>query len=239
MLYKNLRFTYWNRKQGCRCGALKKVVDWCGCSPLVVRGAEELFNTETCQHKLHFFGRKFDSLINADSVAVAEHQANRLLSRNRNALSVLREHTSFNSTWITTYKKGVDGKDSGGRGQLLEQWAETIYNKGQLPELSGCAFNMLDEISIYKASSISNVALVITAVDTCGSNLEMFVKLVDKSEVISTVSVFGDKGSQYAVKRIEYGMGLDLKEEIFRNYPPIATPVSLHYEFLYRILLQP
>uniref|UniRef100_A0A915M9F8 protein xylosyltransferase n=1 Tax=Meloidogyne javanica TaxID=6303 RepID=A0A915M9F8_MELJA len=33
----NLRFTNWERKQGCRCSAFKPIVDWCGCSPLVVR----------------------------------------------------------------------------------------------------------------------------------------------------------------------------------------------------------
>lgn len=31
----NLHLANWKRKQGCRCAMLKKLVDWCGCSPLI------------------------------------------------------------------------------------------------------------------------------------------------------------------------------------------------------------
>uniref|UniRef100_A0A183F4H5 protein xylosyltransferase n=1 Tax=Heligmosomoides polygyrus TaxID=6339 RepID=A0A183F4H5_HELPZ len=92
----NLRLTNWNRKQGCRCESLKKVVDWCGCSPLVFTkehvhkfspkvGLMEnsLLATKKCDRlqnamaKPFYIARKFESLVDIDAIALAEEQAMR------------------------------------------------------------------------------------------------------------------------------------------------------------------
>lgn len=36
----NLHLTNWKRRQGCRCAGLRKIVDWCGCSPLAFRSSD-------------------------------------------------------------------------------------------------------------------------------------------------------------------------------------------------------
>ncbi|VDM97897.1 unnamed protein product [Thelazia callipaeda] len=72
----NLHLTNWKRQQGCRCAALKKIVDWCGCSPLVLRSSDiPKFSVESAQRKAVFFGRKFDPMLSQRTIAIAEAQA--------------------------------------------------------------------------------------------------------------------------------------------------------------------
>ncbi|VDM75553.1 unnamed protein product [Strongylus vulgaris] len=76
ILGSNLRLTNWNRKQGCRCESLKKVVDWCGCSPLVFKMEHtHKFAIKNAQAKPFYIARKFESLIDIDAIAMAEEQA--------------------------------------------------------------------------------------------------------------------------------------------------------------------
>uniref|UniRef100_A0A915LVD5 protein xylosyltransferase n=1 Tax=Meloidogyne javanica TaxID=6303 RepID=A0A915LVD5_MELJA len=73
---QNLRFTNWERKQGCRCSAFKPIVDWCGCSPLAVKNieVEKKINLKRCQEKNLFFGRKFDSFIDIEPINFLQKQ---------------------------------------------------------------------------------------------------------------------------------------------------------------------
>lgn len=108
VLYKNLRFTNWNRKQGCRCKTLEKVVDWCGCSPLVFKDKENLlnaFNMDTVKSKLRFFARKFDSFISSEALDFAEQNSLRFRKE-------VKRNEVWDSVWINVFDREVDfGKE--------------------------------------------------------------------------------------------------------------------------------
>jgi hypothetical protein len=103
MLYNNLRFTNWKRSQGCRCNSLKQVVDWCGCSPLVLLHDEEKVTLNRTISKVNYFARKFESLIDIDAVAKAEEQALRFESD-----KIQRKSPVFNSTWVNFFDRRFD-----------------------------------------------------------------------------------------------------------------------------------
>lgn len=77
VLYKNLRLTNWKRDQGCRCAALRHIVDWCGCSPVALKSNDARLNHEDLSNKTHFFARKFDSFIDSKTITKAEKIVNR------------------------------------------------------------------------------------------------------------------------------------------------------------------
>ncbi|VDK29793.1 unnamed protein product [Anisakis simplex] len=84
---------------------LKKVVDWCGCSPLVFTAMDTFkYAVETAKKKTVFFGRKFDSFISQSAIAQAESQAFRNMAPNL----VDPRHASFERVWINFYNRIVD-----------------------------------------------------------------------------------------------------------------------------------
>ena len=51
-LDNNLKITYWNREAGgCDCSTYQKYVDWCGCSPQVIR----LSHLQTVEKVIMYF----------------------------------------------------------------------------------------------------------------------------------------------------------------------------------------
>lgn len=103
MLYNNLRFTNWKRSQGCRCSALKQVVDWCGCSPLSLLHDEEKVGLNKTIAKVNYFARKFESLIDIESVSNAESQVLRFEPN-----KIKRESPVFNTTWVNFFDRRFD-----------------------------------------------------------------------------------------------------------------------------------
>ncbi|KAK6019058.1 WSC domain protein [Ostertagia ostertagi] len=95
----------WNRKQGCRCESLKRVVDWCGCSPLVfTKEHTHKFAVKNAVAKPFYFARKFESLVDIDAIALAEEQA----MRDRSPPSYTND-VMFNVTFVNHYKADIDG----------------------------------------------------------------------------------------------------------------------------------
>lgn len=58
----NHRFANWRRSRGCKC-ATKAVVDWCGCSPMVLQLHDMDKLRDQATEKGMFFARKFDPTI--------------------------------------------------------------------------------------------------------------------------------------------------------------------------------
>jgi protein xylosyltransferase len=162
MVYNNLRFTNWKRSQGCRCGALKHVVDWCGCSPLALLHDEEKVGLSKTIYKVNYFARKFESLIDIQSVSKAEQQVLRFEPE-----KILKDSVAYNSTWVNFYDRRFDsGKifaliifnlqslDNSTRQSYLNL-AHAVYDNAGLG--SKCEFGDLIQIHVYKADSeVSN-----------------------------------------------------------------------------------
>lgn len=217
MLYNNLRFTNWKRSQGCRCGALKHVVDWCGCSPLALLHNEEKVGLNKTVYKVNYFARKFESLIDIQSVAKAEQQVLRFEPH-----KILNESIVYNSTWVNFYDRRFDsGKDlkfllnipildNSTRLSYLNL-ARAIYENAGLN--SKCGFYDLLQIHVYKADLNSELLLLFHVIDGCGTEYELQVYRKSQGVVLSNQLV-----EDYELKLLEFGMMLDLKEELFRDF---------------------
>ena len=224
MVYNNLRFTNWKRAQGCRCQTLKKVVDWCGCSPLALLHTEEKVNLNRTITKVNYFARKFESLIDVESIASAERQVLRFEPNKLQKQSVV-----FNSTWVNFYDRRFDN------GNLLDTCqmicldnstrtaytllSNALYNNFKLN--NACEFGDLLQIHVYKANIDSKSLLLFHVVDACGIEYELLVECNNQGDIIIDEHVEG-----YELKLIEYGAMLDLKEEIFRDFVAMVHRVS-------------
>ena len=72
----NLRMINWKRKLGCKCQH-KKIVDWCGCSPNVLK-IGDLNRMLKSQNKTIFFARKFEPALDS---AILNEIDNQILRR--------------------------------------------------------------------------------------------------------------------------------------------------------------
>ncbi|KAI6213185.1 Cyclin and Carbohydrate-binding WSC and Glycosyl transferase domain containing protein [Aphelenchoides besseyi] len=156
VMYNNLRLTNWKRSQGCRCGALKQVVDWCGCSPLALLHNEEKYELNNTIAKVNYFAH------------------NSTLFQYSNLARVLFEESD------------LDGN---------------------------CGFTRLNHIHVYKATLKSELFLVFNIQDACGREHELLVSREHHGQVYD-----GQVADGFELKLIEFGMNLDLKEEIFRDF---------------------
>uniref|UniRef100_A0AC34FQL7 Protein xylosyltransferase n=1 Tax=Panagrolaimus sp. ES5 TaxID=591445 RepID=A0AC34FQL7_9BILA len=213
VLYKNLRLTNWRRKQGCRCATLKPVVDWCGCSPLAFRGANESrFEMDIVQSKTYFFARKFDSFVDVQPIHSAEKQALRFQPE---LIQKIESSPVLNSTWIKAHDSVIDYDIpnryiyEGIAKILFEQWI-----KGQ--SFEKCRFQKLLEIWAFKASPESSAHPILTVESSCGTKFQIMVERFNRSKINPD-----PKMEDYEIIDADFGAGLDLKEEIFRDVFPV------------------
>lgn len=69
----NLKLTNWKRSQGCKCQH-KQIVDWCGCSPNVLRISDmPKLQFENLRSRLLFFARKFEPIIDQRIIEIVEN----------------------------------------------------------------------------------------------------------------------------------------------------------------------
>ncbi|KAI6190281.1 Protein xylosyltransferase [Aphelenchoides bicaudatus] len=205
MLYNNLRFTNWKRSQGCRCGALKKVVDWCGCSPLALLHDEKnKVELSKAVYKVNYFARKFESLIDIQSVANAEQQVLRFEPHR-----IYDDSPVYNSTWVNFYDRRFDSGNAT-RSSYVDL-AHVLYENAGLS--SNCKFGDLLQIHVYKEKLNSELLLLFHVVDECKVEHELKVYRKSQGAIVRNQLVEG-----YELKLIEFGMALDLKEEIFRDF---------------------
>ncbi|CAD6186770.1 unnamed protein product [Caenorhabditis auriculariae] len=202
----NLRLTNWYRKQGCRCAGLKKVVDWCGCSPLVFR--EETipkFSTEKSKAKPFFFARKFDSIVNVDAIAAVEK-----LSVDRDSIDF--DHPSYNSSFVNVYKRDIDGNDTN-----LESFSFSIA------EISPINLHkpVLERIDAFRRNSTASVQLVVTL----KADFKIVQFLLSRKRHVELMEPLPI--DDFFLKDVEYGTKYDLKEEICRSFLGLVTNRTL------------
>ncbi|VDL64539.1 unnamed protein product [Nippostrongylus brasiliensis] len=138
----NLRLTNWNRKQGCRCESLKRVVDWCGCSPLVfTKEHTHKFSLKNAKAKPFYLARKFESLIDIDAVALAEEQA----MRDRPHLLHTKD-PMFNVTFVNHYKADIDGYSP-----HFSLMAETLLSMHS-EQLAFLALTRIDVVKLHSSA---------------------------------------------------------------------------------------
>ncbi|KAI6217860.1 Protein xylosyltransferase [Aphelenchoides fujianensis] len=212
VLYNNLRFTNWKRSQGCRCGALKQVVDWCGCSPLALLHDEHKFELNRTISRVNYFARKFESLIDIDAVARAEAQVLRFEPQRVQLTS-----PAFHSIWVNHFDRRFD------QGEFSHLFSHTpaaapysmlarvLFESAHVA--GGCEFAQLVQIHAYKATRLADLLVVFRVEDTCGQVHEMLVDRQHRGQVFPDQTV-----DSYELLVVEFGMQLDLKEEIFRDF---------------------
>uniref|UniRef100_A0A0R3RVV9 protein xylosyltransferase n=1 Tax=Elaeophora elaphi TaxID=1147741 RepID=A0A0R3RVV9_9BILA len=208
----NLHLTNWKRRQGCRCAALKKIVDWCGCSPLAFRSSDiSKFSIDAVKNRVVFFGRKFDSMISQRAIAIAEAQALRFADSISDS-----SHPSFNKSWINVYLSPLD------QSVLLESFARALlpYQKSQ-----DCIFGNLSSIIAYKENDEAHIQNIYRSSYICDNNEMEFIQVLVES--INPVKFIETIVDGYKLEDLEIGSDFDLKEEIFRKYHNVLSEMQL------------
>ncbi|CAJ0588112.1 unnamed protein product [Cylicocyclus nassatus] len=209
ILGSNLRLTNWNRKQGCRCESLKKVVDWCGCSPLVFKKEHtHKFAIKNAEAKPFYIARKFESLIDIDAIALAEGQA----LRDRPHLL----HTNdvmFNVTFVNYYKADIDGYSL--PFSMMAKSLLSLHNK----EAEFLALDRIDAVKVH--SSAPHQVIFTMQIRDLDVPLQLLVQRRLVSSIVSPAIVDGFK-----LESITAGTDIDHKEEIFRGFLAYADLTS-------------
>lgn len=76
-----------------------------------------------------------------------------------------------------------------------------------------CEFGDLLKIHVYKSDLNAQLLLLFLVVDSCGNEYELQIFRQHQGEIFSNDLVEG-----YKLTLLEFGMMLDLKEEIFRDF---------------------
>ncbi|KAK6047038.1 hypothetical protein COOONC_15458 [Cooperia oncophora] len=204
ILGSNLRLTNWNRKQGCRCESLKKVVDWCGCSPLVFTKEHTYkFAVKNAIAKPFYFARKFESLVDIDAIALAEQQA----VRDRYHPNV--NDVMFNVTFVNHYKADIDGYSV-----PFSLMAESLLSMHS----DKAEFISLSRIDVVKMHSSAPHQMIFT-IQTASSAVPLQL-LVERKMVSNIISPAITDGFKLEV--IMAGIDIDHKEEFFRGITAYA-----------------
>uniref|UniRef100_A0A1I7VC87 protein xylosyltransferase n=1 Tax=Loa loa TaxID=7209 RepID=A0A1I7VC87_LOALO len=210
----NLHLTNWKRRQGCRCAGLKKIVDWCGCSPLAFRSSDvSKFSIEAVKNRVAFFGRKFDPMISQRAIAIAEAQALRFTDTISDS-----SHPSFNKSWTNVYLSPFD------QSMLLESFARTLlpYQKSR-----NCIFGNLSSIIAYKENDVAHIQNIYRSSYICDDNEVEFIQvLVESINPVKFMDIITDG---YELKSLEIGSDFDFKEEIFRKYHNVLSEEDTIY----------
>ncbi|KAL3112979.1 hypothetical protein niasHT_013444 [Heterodera trifolii] len=225
---RNLRFTNWRRRQGCRCAPLKSVVDWCGCSPLAV-SANELgkLSLNHSQSKFHFFGRKFDSAVDISPIAFVERQNLRF-----RADLLPSQSAVFSAHWLNLFSAlSPSDVPFGLNAELLTLFTSSIAHF--MPS-NNFVFQRLHDFHIYREFSAAPPQTIATFSVAFGHTNYLIEALIgQKRDSFATSSPTDfeviDEGIRFlfnAEEGIEIGLDFDHKEEIFRTFPPLLSPSS-------------
>nr|CAD2175994.1 unnamed protein product [Meloidogyne enterolobii] len=217
----NLRFTNWERKQGCRCSAFKPIVDWCGCSPLVVRSidVEKKINLKRCQEKNLFFGRKFDSFIDIEPINFLQKQVLRFREK--------QQYFNFTqSFWLNifNYETSNDSPFSS-KIELINLISKLFIKK---INKNNCLFNRLLNIFIFRVNSTAKFQNIFQIEMKCEEGrggfevFEFLIEQITNQQNKKDFQIITEEGIFELIDGIEFGIGFDVKEEIFRIYPPIV-----------------
>ena len=107
---------------------------------------------------------------------------------------------------------------------LFEHWSNILFNEwisSHSSKVQECQFEKVYEIHAYKEFSTAPIQLILIVEDKCGSIYELLV------EIKQNVTIFEDaEVNDYHLISVEFGVNLDLKEEIFRDYTGLLDTVS-------------
>ena len=87
--------------------------------------------------------------------------------------------------------------------------------------MENCRFQGLTEIWAFKEASNSTGIPILTIESTCDSKFQFLLQRINRTKI------FADpKMEDYEIVDADFGTGLDLKEEVFRDVFPVIDVVS-------------
>ncbi|XP_063728615.1 xylosyltransferase 2-like isoform X2 [Symsagittifera roscoffensis] len=107
----DLKFANWANKTGCTCSE-KSTVDWCGCSPLVIRNISTFpiyqsdIKSSNMSRRPRFFARKFDSTISLSAINEVDTSLNERIGTPLSPS--VGEGGSWNSYWLNFFHHSFD-----------------------------------------------------------------------------------------------------------------------------------
>ncbi|KAE9547979.1 hypothetical protein FO519_008812 [Halicephalobus sp. NKZ332] len=159
--------------------------------------------------KLRFFGRKFDSFINVEALEAVEKNSLRFREK-------IKKNEAWSSTWINVFEREVDFES---RNRYIYEGISKFFFKewtdGQ--EFSPCGFEKLTNIYAFKKNSTSKPLPILEILDGCGNNFQILLLRKNLSEVNPDPNM-----EEFEIVDSEFGTGLDLKEEVFRDVLPVV-----------------
>jgi len=208
----NFRYINWNKGKdtgGCSC---TRTIDWCGCSPHVIRSdtLPKMQKRLKSSQKI-FFARKFEAFVDQAPLNSMEQLIGGLNS----------SAEAWDSYWMNFYNR-LDG-DRGEVSALAEQVATYHLERG----CSNLEVTTVEEINSFQVGGVHKGELVHVKVEgstdeTERGEVEVFVKPSQQVEV--TAGHEGILGRKLVDLRV--GDGWDVKEKIFRNTFSAFTPSS-------------
>uniref|UniRef100_A0A8R1HWM5 Uncharacterized protein n=1 Tax=Caenorhabditis japonica TaxID=281687 RepID=A0A8R1HWM5_CAEJA len=202
----NLRLTNWYRKQGCRCASLKAIVDWCGCSPLVFREeTRKKMEIEKAKAKPSYFARKFDSMIDIESIEFAEQQS---VPQER----IQKDHPTYHFAFSNIFKQGIDEEKVHFK-SLANYALHRIESQAKLESIL--------RIDALRAHYNAQIEIVMTLETSEGEHQFLLHRLTHVDFSNPTTEVAG-----YVLKDLTFGTKFEWKEEICREYMGFVTNVS-------------
>ncbi|CTQ86978.1 protein xylosyltransferase [Caenorhabditis elegans] len=206
LLMSNLRLTNWYRKQGCRCASLKPIVDWCGCSPLVFREETmKKFELQKAISKPTYFARKFDSMVDIDSIEAAEMQS---ISPEKLQLN----HPTYHFAFANIFKTGIDE-------QKLH--FESLANFALKSTETRAKFRKVLRIDALRAHHNALIEIVMKIETTDGATFEFLIHRLSHVNLTENEEKLVEHG--YLLRAVSFGTKFEWKEELCREYMGFVT----------------
>uniref|UniRef100_A0A5S6R428 protein xylosyltransferase n=1 Tax=Trichuris muris TaxID=70415 RepID=A0A5S6R428_TRIMR len=211
-LNHNLRFVNWQRKLGCNC--LQRVIDWCGCSPLVFRLGDLQRLRSFAAKYLYFFARKFDPMIDLAVIEKVERMV------------VVGKATSSPFYWQNDYHHlDRSGSVSSAKLFFLHYAAMRTVEKALPTSCQSrsvhCRPERVLEMTLLRLPS-GSVDLLALISGRC-SSAEMFTWTIESRFRRSPADPM--RLGEHIV-HIQVGTKYDLKERLFRDYVGICDSGS-------------
>ncbi|EFO99978.1 CRE-SQV-6 protein [Caenorhabditis remanei] len=204
LLMSNLRLTNWYRKQGCRCASLKQIVDWCGCSPLVFREeTKNKFELQKAISKPTYFARKFDSMVDIESIESAELQS---MSPEKLRL----DHPTYHFAFANIFKNRIDEEKIHFR-SLANFALKSIKSDDELKKIV-----QIDALRAHHNAQIE----IVMKVKTSSASVEF---LIHRKTHVNFLTESSLEVNGYQLKEMTYGTKFEWKEEICREYMGFVT----------------
>lgn len=217
---KNLRIVNWRRKQGCKCQH-NKVVDWCGCSPLIYRWSDWGRLKGAMNQDELYFSRKFDPQISM-----------RIINEVERNLQLSQVKSDDQRYWQSIWSIGEPlNKDE----SALKQFALFTIQQAQqkfegLKETKLSEFYIQSVDSYFDQDQYQGLVLRFRSASNC---LDILVK---QRTGIDTMTFYDQcfQGANFRIRAIEVNQGFDAGERMFRHFKPLTSysDIAVYHEWL-------